>query len=151
LATGRLPARAAEPHYVTYVHVRDVVDAIERVLDHPGAVGERYIVAAAALTVGEINAIVRDVTGVRLPLLKIPDWLALLAAHALTWIADRIGRAPPWGMASDQIRMMVAGFRCDGSKAAKELDLQYTPVPIAFEEALRTTPPEAFPASGGEP
>jgi len=118
------------------VDVRDVVDAIERVIDEPEAIGERYILAGRPLTVGEVNEIVRNASGTRLPPIRLPDGLALLSARFLTWLADRIGRPPPWGLSVDQIQTMLAGFRCDGSKAAKELGLQYRPVRVALEEAL---------------
>jgi hypothetical protein len=39
-------------------------------------------------------------------------------------------------MSVDQIRTMKEGFRFDGSKAERELELKYTPIRTAIEEAI---------------
>jgi hypothetical protein len=54
----------------------------------------------------------------------------------LTKIADIIRQPPIWGMAVDQIRVMKEGVCADGSKVEKELDIEYTPINEALEEAI---------------
>jgi nucleoside-diphosphate-sugar epimerase len=88
------------------------------------------------LSVNEFNKMVRDISGVRLPGMHLPDFVVMINARLLTWLADIIKKPPPWGMSVDQIRTMKEGFRVDGSKAERELDITYTPVRQALEEAI---------------
>jgi hypothetical protein len=39
-------------------------------------------------------------------------------------------------MALDQIQVMKKGVRADGSKAERELDIEYTPIREALEDAV---------------
>jgi dihydroflavonol-4-reductase len=132
----RLPARVLEDCVLTWVHVRDVAEAIVRALEKTNNIGERYFVGKERLTFREVNQMISEISGVRAPRLLLPDLLVSLNAVLLTWVANVIKKPPPWGMSVDQIRVMKEGFRVDGRKVEKELCLEYTPVRVALSEAI---------------
>jgi dihydroflavonol-4-reductase len=136
LVRGRLPATLFPDTVLTFVHVGDVAEAIVRALEKPGNVGERYLLANARMSLGEINRMIAQVAGVRLPRLTLPGALALALAAVLTRLADWTGRPPPWGMARDQVQTLRHSLEADGSKAERELGLAYTPIRRAVEQAV---------------
>ncbi len=136
LVLRRLPAQVGITHPFGFVHVRDTAEVIARALELEGNVGERYIACGENLTFGEINALVAELAGIGLPRLRMPDALAKVSARPLTAIADMVKRPPLWGMAADQIDIMLQGFRFDASKAERELGVTYTPVRTAVAEAM---------------
>jgi dihydroflavonol-4-reductase len=118
------------------VHVRDVAEVIARAAEKQDNIGEKYIAVAQNLTFGQINQMISEISGVALPKLKMPDWLAMGNAMLLTLLADIVKKPPMLGMAIDQIRTMKEGAEVDGSKAERELGITYTPVRVALEEAI---------------
>ncbi len=136
LVARRMPARVCEDRVMTFVHVRDVAEAIARVLLRDDLSGARFLVANERLTFGEVNRLVGEVAGVPLPALAMPDWMAMTGAVMLTALSRLTGQPPPWGMSADQIRTMRHGFAFDGTKAQRELGFTYTPVRTAIEEMV---------------
>jgi dihydroflavonol-4-reductase len=136
LVARRMPARVMEDSVITLVHVRDVAEAIAHAAARDDLAGRRYLVGAERLTFGEINRMVGEVAGVPLPALAMPGWLATAGAALLTGLSGLTGRPPPWGMSTDQIRTMKHGFAFDGSKAARELGIAYTPIRTAIQEMV---------------
>jgi dihydroflavonol-4-reductase len=136
LIGGRLPATVFNDVLFPWVHVRDVAEVIVRAAEKEGNVGEKYLAVARNLTFGQINEMVSQISGVALPKLKMPDWLAMANAMLLTLLADAVKKPPLWGMALDQIRTMKVGAGVDGSKAERELGIAYTPIRTALEEAI---------------
>ena len=136
LVRRRMPARVMEGTVFTFVHVRDVAEAVVRAAEKTGNLGERYLVGAERLSFGEINRMVSEIAHVPLPALRMPDWLAAASAALLTGLAGWTGQPPPWGLSADQVRMMRTGFEFDGGKAQRELGLVYTPVRTAIEEMI---------------
>ena len=132
----RLPARVLEDSIFTFVHVKDVAEIIYRAVMKANNIGEKYFAGKFQHTFGEINRMVSEISGVRLPLLRLPDFSVIPNAWLLTKVADIIKRPPIWGMAIDQIRVMKEGVRADGSKAERELAIEYTPIRDAVEEAI---------------
>ncbi len=136
LVQGRMPARVLEDSPFPWVHVRDVAEGIVRAAEKEGNAGEKYFLVAENLTFGEINRMIAEIAGVRLPRMRLPDGLALAGAALLTAAARLTGRPPALGMALDQIRTMKEGLRVDGGKAARELGIRYTPVRTAIQEEI---------------
>lgn len=132
----RLPATVFKNATLTWVHVNDVAEAIVRAVEKPGNLGEKYLVGNYRLTFAEINKMVNDISGIGIPKMSMPDFLAMLSAYLFTGLSRLIKVQPPWGMSVDQIRMMKAGFQVDGSKAERELGIQYTPIYKALEEEI---------------
>jgi len=136
IVNRKMPAIALPDSVLTFVHVGDVAEAIVRALEKPNNIGEKYLIGKYQLSMGEINEMIREISGVRLPRLRLPDFMVTLNAYLLTLIADIIKKPPLWGLSVDQIKTMKAGFRCDGSKAERELGLAYTPIRTALEGML---------------
>jgi dihydroflavonol-4-reductase len=133
-----LPAVVFPDSAVTVVHVRDVAEAIVRAAEKEDTIGQRYLVGATQLSLGEINRIVHEISAVPIPGMVLPGPMVMTIAAMLTGIAAITKRPPLWGLSLDMARMLRLGFRFDGSKAERELGLRYTPVRIAIEEAIRS-------------
>jgi dihydroflavonol-4-reductase len=136
LINRRLPARVFEDAVMTFVHVKDVAEVIVRAAEKKDNVGEKYLVGNCRMSFGEINKMVREISRVPLPRLRLPKSLVMMNAALLTGLASLIKKPPPWGMSTDQMRIMREGFSVDGSKVEKELCIEYTPIRIAIEEAI---------------
>lgn len=130
---GRMPA------YVnTGLNLVDVEDvAVGHVLAlEKGRPGERYILGNRNLTLKEILQALSRVTGRPAPRLRLPLWVALGAAYASEFAAQRLTGGPP--------RIPVTGVKVarhfryfDCSKAVRELGMPQTPIEEALEKAVR--------------
>jgi dihydroflavonol-4-reductase len=137
-AQGRMPAQVLTKLYFPYVHVRDVAEAIVKALEKENNIGEKYLVSAENHTFGEINQMVSEISGTKLPFIKLPIGLTVLTSFLLTGIANLVGKPPIWDMSVDQISLMKQGFQIDGSKAERELGITYTPVYDGIKEAIES-------------
>jgi dihydroflavonol-4-reductase len=136
LVQHRMPTQVLSEAPFSFVYVGDVCASILGALEKEGNIGEKYLVSCANLTFGELNGLVSDIAGVRLPKLRLPDAVTAFNARVLTGIASLTGR-PPWlDLSVDQVSLMRQGFKVDGSKAERELGLHYTPIRQALEEAI---------------
>lgn len=136
LALGEMPALVFTGHRFPFVHVRDVAEAIVRALEKPGNEGEKYILAAANPTFGDIARMVSEISGTRLPRWTMPGAVAVAAGYLATAAARLTGRPPAMDLAIEQVLMMKRGMRVDASKAARDLGLSYTPIRTALEEEV---------------
>lgn len=136
LIRRRLPARVLHDVIFTFVHVRDVAEAIVKAAEKENDIGEKYLVGKHQLSFGEINEMISEISGVPLPKIHLPDSLVMMNATLLTWLANLIKKPPVWGMSMDQIKTMKEGARIDGSKAERELGIAYTPIRVALQEAI---------------
>jgi dihydroflavonol-4-reductase len=120
-----------------YVYVGDVALAVERALERPRAIGQKYLLGAEALDGQVYTQLISQVSGVALPWFRFPDWLVTTASHLLTWRANLWTHTPPpWGLSIDAAWTLWHGFVFDGSKAVRELGIRYTPIRRALEEAV---------------
>lgn len=136
LASGRMPVTVYEDVVMTYVHVEDVAEAIVLSAEKEGNIGEKYLIGKYQLSLRDLNRLVGEVSGARLPRVHLPGFLTLASAALLTCVSAITKKAPPWGMSLDQAKMARQGFRFDGNKAERELGLRYTPVRKALEDAI---------------
>ena len=132
----RVPSTIYHNSIATYIYVGDVVDAMLRAVEKPETVGQKYLLGKHDLNGREFAQMISDVSGVPLPIFRFPDWMVTGVAHLLTALAGVIRRPPLWGLSSDAARTLSNGFRCDGSKAERELGIHYTPIRKAMEEAV---------------
>ncbi len=137
-ALQRMPGQVVVNKPFPWVYVEDVCEAILKALEKDNNIGEKYFVTACNLTFGEINHLIAEVAGVRLPWLRMPDSVAMTGARLLTWVADRTKIPPLLDLSVDQVSLMKQGFMVDGSKATRELGLTYTPIRVAVEKALES-------------
>ena len=106
LVQGRMPARVLENSPFPWVHVRDVAEGIVRAAEKEGNAGERYFLVGENLTFGEINRMISEIAGIRLPRMRLPDGFTLAGALLLTALARLTGKPPMLGLSLDQIRTM---------------------------------------------
>jgi dihydroflavonol-4-reductase len=128
---GRLPA-----FLETQISLVDIADCVEgHVLgaEH-GVPGERYVLSGATLSSREALELVAEVSGVRRDVRFLPRRVAAPVA-ALVEAAFRVrGRQPP--VCREMVRTLAHGHRYDGSRAQRELGLQYTPVAETFRRTI---------------
>jgi dihydroflavonol-4-reductase len=132
----RLPATVFDSSVMTFVHVKDVAEVIVKAAEKQNNIGEKYFAGKEQMSVQQFNQLVSQISGVPLPKMRLPNSLTMASSVFLTGFASLIKKPPPWGMSLDQMRMMLHGFRVDGSKAERELGISYTPVHTAVEETI---------------
>ncbi|MCK4991117.1 MAG: NAD-dependent epimerase/dehydratase family protein, partial [Bacteroidales bacterium] len=136
MVKGKMPAQVFLNSILTWVDVRDVAEVIVRALEKKGNIGEKYFAGAELLSFAEFNKIISTVSGVSLPRIKMPSWMAMMNAACLTFLADIFKFQPMLGMSNDQMRTMNKGFSADCSKVTRELNIQYTPISKSLEDAI---------------
>ncbi len=136
LARGKMPAQVFTDSVFPWVHVRDVAEAIVLALEKKGNVGQKYVVVAESLTFGRINRMVSELSERKLPRFILPDFATIASAHLCTWLAYLTRRPPLLDLAIDEVRLLKQGCQADGSKAARELGLTYTPIRLALEDEI---------------
>jgi len=136
MAKGKMPAQVFLKSVLTWVDVRDVAEVIVRVLEKKGNIGEKYFVGAEMLSFAEFNRFISNASGVSLPRIKMPTWMAMMNAACLTFLADIFKFRPMLGMSSDQMRTMKNGFSADCSKVTRELGIQYMSISKSLEDAI---------------
>ncbi len=136
MAKGKMPAQVFLKSVLTWVDVRDVAEVIVRALEKEGNIGEKYFAGAEMLSFAEFNKFISNASGVSLPRIKMPTWMAMMNGAFLTFLADIFKFRPMLGMSSDQMRTMKNGFSADCSKVTRELDIQYMPISKSLEDAI---------------
>lgn len=153
LVRRRLPFTLCPDTVLTWVHVRDVVEAIVQALERDGTAGRSYVVAAEQRSIGAVSRLVSELARVPLPRRRLPDALVLPLGALLSAVATVTRRPPAWGLSLDLARLLRRGFRCDGATAARELGIEYAPIREALADAIgaraKSGPPLA--ASGTSP
>ncbi len=132
---GRLPALVGADTKYTYVHVRDAAEAIVRALLHPGSIGRRYLIGTERATTRDYFAIIGELADVPVPRINLPERWLLPVARLWEKVAARTGRRP--ALPVDILRTTAAGSLVfDGSRAQRELGMEYTPLRTALAEAV---------------
>ena len=135
---GRMPAQVLTRFSFPFVHVKDVAEAIVNALEKENNIGEKYIVSAENLTFGELNQMISEISGMKLPLINLPTWMTVMTSYLMTGISNLIRKPPIWDMSIDQISLMKQDFLIDGSKTERELGITYTPIRDALKEAIES-------------
>ena len=119
----------------TRISVTDVGDTVEGHLlaAERGAAGRRYVLCGAVLTTDEAMELLSRVSGHRVRPRIVPHAVASAAGVVAEAAFRAARRHPPFCRA--MVRTMIHGHAYDGSRAADELGLRYTPV----EDTLRRT------------
>jgi dihydroflavonol-4-reductase len=136
LINERIPSMAFKESISTFVHVKDVAEAIIRAAEKKDNIGEKYIVGTHQLSIKECSELISEMSGAKLPRYTIPDWLARTNAFLLTMLSKVTGRPPLWGLSMDAVKFLEQDLAADGSKAERELGITYTPVRKAIEDEI---------------
>jgi len=120
---------------LNWVHVRDVARG-HLLAAEKGRVGQRYILGNAHgnWTMKEALAVLEEITGVPAPRLRIPHFVALIAAHVDEALARFTGKPPKAPLAG--VRMAKYKMFFNPAKAIRELGLPQTPPRQALAEAV---------------
>jgi dihydroflavonol-4-reductase len=139
--TGRIMIAYLNGRLRAFVHTTiSLVDIRDCVLGHllaaeKGVPGERYLLNGVTLTSDEALEMVAAMTGIR----ESPRFLPPAVASGVATVAEagfKLARKhPPFCRA--MVRTLLHGHRYDGSKAARELGLQYTPVRDTFARTVQ--------------
>ncbi len=120
----------------TQVSVVDIQDTVEGHLlaAERGEGGRRYVLNGATIPALEALRIVSELSGVRDRVRMIPRPVAR-AAVAIADTAYRLrGKTP--SVCRARVRTILHGHRYDGSRATRELGLEYTPVAETFARTI---------------
>jgi dihydroflavonol-4-reductase len=117
------------------VSLVDIADCTEGHLlaEVRGKPGEQYVLSGATLTVRDGIELLGRLTGINESVRTLPPAVATTAAVAVEAVARLRGKTPR--VCRDLVRTALHGHAYDGSKATRELGLEYTPV----EETIRRT------------
>lgn len=132
----RTPSTIFHNSPATYVHVRDVADAVVRAAEKPDNLGEKYLLGKETLCGREYAQWIHEISGVPLPPLRLPDLLVRAASYLFTGLSTITHQPPLWTLSVDAERTLKNGFCFDGSKAERELGISYRPVRQALSEAI---------------
>jgi dihydroflavonol-4-reductase len=128
---GRLRAFIDTP--VSIVDVQDVVRA-HLLAATEGRSGERYILNGATLPSPEALAIVSGLAGVEHRVTMVPPVLARGVSTLSDAAMGLRGKVSP--ICRGRVDTILHGHRYDGSRATRELGLQYTPVEDTFRRTI---------------
>lgn len=129
---GRMPAYVDTG--LNLIHVRDVAQGHLLALEK-GKKGEKYILGNRNMSLREIFQVLAQLSGLRVPSIRLPRWPILAVAYVecsiSKWITHREPRIP-----LDGVRMAAKKMFFDSSKALRELGLPQTSVRQALSEAV---------------
>jgi dihydroflavonol-4-reductase len=137
----------------TTLSLVDIADCVQGHLlaAERGQPGERYLLNGIRLSAREALALISRVVGVQRHPRMLRPWAAKAAGVAVEGPFRLAGRRPP--LCRQMVRTLLHGHRYDGSRAARDLGLEYTPpedtlrrlVRWAVDEGLVTNVP--YPAT----
>ncbi|MGZ4150040.1 MAG: hypothetical protein ACXVQJ_08380, partial [Actinomycetota bacterium] len=139
--TGRLFLRTAAARtavlFRTWISLVDVEDCAEGhvLAAERGRPGERYVLCGAALPVAEAVGLLRARTGRPEHVVWVPR-VVVRALGPVSAAAARLSRGDDPPVCPAAVRTLLHGHRYDGSRAAEELGLRYTPIEVTLEKTL---------------
>lgn len=101
-----------------------------------GRAGRRYILGNHNVGYREFYSLVSEVSGVRVPLVRLPASLLGTSGWVLERWADRVSHAPPRGTYKAS-RQVTRQLYFDNTRARTELGLPVTPLRETIEKAVR--------------
>lgn len=129
---GELPA--VMDCMLNLVDVRDAADGLVRVMER-GVPGRRYLLGGENLTLCGLLGILSELTGVRVPRLKVPYALGLAIAHLSEFWSDRVsGRCPRATVTGVRLARRVMHF--DPSRTREELGVSPRPIRDSLIDAV---------------
>jgi dihydroflavonol-4-reductase len=120
----------------TQVSIVDIADCVEAHIAgaERGAPGERYVISGAAISSREALDIVSELSGVRHHVKLLPPAVARATGALAEGVFRVRGKTPP--VCREMVRTLLHGHRYDGSRATRELGLEYTPVAETFRRTI---------------
>jgi dihydroflavonol-4-reductase len=128
---GRL--RAFVDTHISLVDIADCVESHILGAEH-GRAGQRYVICGATITSLQALELVTDASGIRHKVRLLPAPVAQAAGALAEGVFRVRGKTPPF--CREMVRTLLHGHRYDGSLAARELGLRYTPVADTFRRTI---------------
>ncbi|MDH3517953.1 MAG: hypothetical protein OEM66_03415, partial [Acidimicrobiia bacterium] len=121
LVNGKLPFLVD-----TRISIVDITDCARGhvLAAEKGEAGRRYILNSFTIEMREAVAVLEGVLGRSLPVRYLPGWVAAGASAPVEWGARLVRRRPT--VCREMVRTMRHGHSYDGSRAVRELGLDYT-------------------------
>ncbi len=118
----------------------NLIDARDVALGHvraaeQGIPGERYILGNVNLQLGELLAILEELTGLPMPRWHIPYWLALAISTIQEFVADTITKKPPQAPLTG-VRLARSPMMFDNTKAQAQLGMTFRPLRESLTDAI---------------
>ena len=130
LLNGRITATT--PSMASYVFIDDLVKGL-LAADEKGVPGERYILTGSNLPRNAFLRLAAEIAGITPVISLTPVWVI----RVIVWMHDirhkLTGKAP--GLSRSAAAVAMHGFQYDGSKAARELGIEFT----SLEDGLDAT------------
>jgi dihydroflavonol-4-reductase len=119
----------------THVSLIDIGDCAEGhvLAAERGVAGERYVLNGVGLQLSEALALAGEIAGVSRRPRLVPRPAAVAGAYVVEHAFRLVRRRPP--LCREMVKTLLHGHRYDGSRAERELGLQYT----SARETLRRT------------
>ncbi len=120
----------------TWISIVDIDDCTEAHIlgAERGRDGERYLINSAAITSQQALEILSSIAGVRHHVRVVPPIVARAVATAVEGVFRVRRKHAP--VCREMINTMLHGHHYDGSRAAHELGLEYTPVEDTFRRTI---------------
>lgn len=118
-----------------YVDVRDCALGHVLALEN-GRTGESYILGGENYSIGELVALLEEITGQNRLTLKVAPWMLMPAAWVSLWLANHVTHKAPLLTPAD-LKTLQLGLWADVSKARQELGLPVRPIRESVIDALR--------------
>jgi dihydroflavonol-4-reductase len=117
---------------VSMVDVDDCTAGHLAAAEH-GAPGQRYVLNGASITVRELIALFREVTGAAIHPITVPRGVASAMGRPVAAVFGRSSST----LCPEMVRTLLHGHRYDGSRATRDLGLEYTPLADTLERTIR--------------
>lgn len=118
---GRL--KVFVPTHLSLVDIADCVEGHLLAAEH-GVSGERYLLSGISMNITDALALAADVAGVERKPRLLPRPVATGAAAVVERSFKLVGKHPP--VCREMVRTLLHGHHYDGSRATRELGLEYT-------------------------
>jgi dihydroflavonol-4-reductase len=103
--------------------------------EREGRSWNRYVLNSGTISAIDALGVMARITGVKYVPRFVPGPLAIGVAGAAANVYRLRGKAPP--VCSEMVRTLVHGHAYDGSRAARELGLEYTPIEDTLERTVQ--------------
>ena len=131
----RLPVLVGADTTYTYVYVKDAAEAIVRALFEPASTGRRYLIGTERASTREYFDLIGELADVPVPRHDLPEASLIPVAKFLEFLGRWTGTRP--AIPLDILKTTAAGSLVfDGSRAERELGMEYTPLRAALREAV---------------
>ncbi|MCO6429154.1 hopanoid-associated sugar epimerase [Nitrosomonas communis] len=124
------------------VDVRDVARGHILAAQH-GRPGERYILGHENLTLGDLLRMIEEITGLAMPKLRIPHWVALIVGAFSELTADYITHASPKAPLTG-VRLAARSMFFESDKAVQELGFKQSSLRQALIDQIEWLVKEGY-------